>query len=167
MSEAIEKDIFASGVSPAGETVRCFIDTARLHRAVVDQLAPRVGIHRAQTRILTYLYASGDLPVNQSALAKHLNVTPAAVTTAVKKAEKAGLIKRLPSPEDSRNNLLQITPTGIEKVVAAGQLFRSIDERALRGFSSEELQRFSSFLLRMQNNLNTITEPNSDIPTDK
>ena len=83
------------------------LHTGRLHKTLIDARVREIGIHRTQHRILMHLARCEKLP-SQKELAEHLDVTPAAVTLAIKQIEKDGYIKRTLG-KDSRFYEIEIT----------------------------------------------------------
>ena len=72
----------------------------RAHHNLIRQSLERTGLHRGQPPILFALH-EGD-GIAHSELAARMEVTPATITTAVKRMEKAGLVVRRRDPEDER-----------------------------------------------------------------
>ncbi len=60
---------------------------------------------------------SGALPMSRAS--SLLQVHPTSVTNAVDRLEAAGLVRRLPHPQDRRGVLVEITEPGREKAMAA------------------------------------------------
>ena len=127
------------------------IHTNRLHKSIIDSRVKEIGIHRTQHRILMHLARCDRLP-SQKELAEHLEVTPAAVTLAIKQIECDGYIKRTLG-KDSRFYEIEITEKGREMVNLTRELFSKADENMFYGFSDEELDSFIGFMDRLQNNM--------------
>jgi len=60
--------------------------------------------------VLEALYAKGALPVN--ALGRKLFLTSGAITTAVDRAQRQGLVRRTAAPADKRVALVELTEVG-------------------------------------------------------
>ena len=132
--------------------VACMLmHTGRLHKTLIDARVRDIGIHRTQHRILMHLAKHERLP-SQKELAEHLEVTPAAVTLAIKQIEQDGYIKRTLG-KDSRFYEIEITERGRELVALTRALFSETDSIMFEGFSEEELEEFSSYLERIQRNI--------------
>ena len=84
----------------------------KMHRCMMEQRVKEIGIHRTQHRILMHLARDGMLP-SQKELAAKLDITPAAVTVALRKIEQNGYIERTLG-HDTRYNELKITKKGKE-----------------------------------------------------
>ncbi len=131
--------------------VDMMIKTDRMHRCLIDSKVHDIGIHRTQHRILMHLARRGSLP-SQKELADHLDITPAAVTGALKKIEQDGYIERTLG-HDNRFNEIKITEKGRELVERTRKIFTSTDKSLFEGFSEEELDTYIGFLEKMQNNM--------------
>ena len=131
--------------------IEMMIKTDHMHRALIDSRAGSLGIHRTQHRILMHLARHGKLP-SQKDLARHLDVTPAAVTCALKKIEKDGYIERTLG-HDNRYNEIQITEKGRALVQQTRTMFSEVDESMFVGFSDDELETYISCLEKLQANI--------------
>ena len=125
--------------------------TGRLHKSLIASRVKDIGIHRTQHRILMHLARHEKLP-SQKELAEHLEVTPAAVTLAIKQIEQDGYIKRTLG-KDSRFYEIEITERGRELVTLTRTLFSEADSLMFEGFSEEELEEFAGYLERIQQNI--------------
>ncbi len=131
--------------------INMMIKTDHMHRALIDCRVGSLGIHRTQHRILMHLARHEKLP-SQKELAKHLDVTPAAVTGALKKIEKDGYVERTLG-HDNRYNELRITEKGRELVKKTRSLFCEVDSSMFDGFTDEELDTYISCLEKLQANI--------------
>ena len=133
------------------QAIDMMIKTDRLHRTLIDSRVRDIGIHRTQHRILMQLAREGKLP-SQKELADRLDITPAAVTGALKKIEQDGYIKRT-SGHDTRFNEIKITEKGRALVALTKELFSKADASMFEGFSDEELDTYISCLEKFQANI--------------
>jgi len=131
--------------------VNIMIQTDRMHKHLLDTNVSKIGLHRTQHRILMHLSRDGMLP-SQKELADRLDITPAAVTIALKKVENAGYVERSLG-HDTRYNELKITEKGRVLVNRTRELFFEADTAMFEGFSDEELETYVSFLEKIQNNI--------------
>ena len=141
------------------KTIYAFISADIIHRRAIEHWATSAGMHRSQHRMLMYLSRCETSP-SQKDLAKHFDISPAAVTTALKKLESDGYIERgkCSLSSDSRVNEISITERGREAVKESKKYFHSVDEKTLEGFSDEELDSFIGYLERIQDNLKNSEE---------
>ena len=137
--------------SKLSKAIEMMIRTDHMHRALIDSRVGSLGIHRTHHRILMHLARHGKLP-SQKELAKHLDVTPAAVTCALKKIENDGYIERTLG-HDNRYNEIQITEKGRALVQQTRTMFSEVDESMFVGFSDDELETYISCLEKLQANI--------------
>ncbi len=133
------------------KAVDMMIRTDRIHKTLIDSRAKELGIHRTQHRILMHLERKGSLP-SQKELADHLDVTPAAVTGALKKIESDGYVKRTLG-KDNRFYELRITEKGRALVNKTREIFSSTDISLFEGFTDEELESYIACLEKLQKNI--------------
>ena len=131
--------------------VDMMIRTDHMHRTLIESRVRDIGIHRTQHRILMRLARCGRLP-SQRELAESLDITPAAVTGALKKIESDGYIERSLG-RDNRFNEITITEKGRELVKLSREIFSSTDKSLFDGFTEEELDIYISCLLKLQDNI--------------
>lgn len=145
------------------KTIHAFISADILHRRVIEQWATDAGMHRSQHRMLMYLTKCGSTPT-QKDLAKHFDISPAAVAVTLKKLESDGYIERGKCAErsDSRFNEIKITELGRNAAMQSRKYFQHVDCEAFKGFTDSELEAFASLLERMQENLKNIAPLESD-----
>ena len=133
------------------KAVEMMIKTDHMHKALIDCHARTLGIHRTQHRILMHLARANKLP-SQKELADRLNITPAAVTSALKKIEADGYVERTLG-HDNRYNELEITEKGRALVKKTHILFSKVDSSLFEGFTDEELETYISCLEKLQDNI--------------
>lgn len=159
--------------SDVQRTIHAFISADILHRRTIEEWAADAGMHRSQHRMLMYLSRCDATPA-QKDLAKHFDISPAAVAVTLKKLESDGYIERGKCGErsDSRFNEIRITERGRDAALQSRKYFQHVDNEAFKDFTREELSVFTSLLERMQINLKNvapISQGNdaSEIPTEK
>ena len=127
------------------------------HRRVIMQLVQQcTGISHSQHLLLMVL-ASGEFS-SQKEIANRLNISPAAVTMALKKLEAEGFITKNTNPNDTRFNFVNLTEKGENVVRFSQQLFQNIDHELFYGFSEEDLKQLGTYLTRILDNLKRIEE---------
>lgn len=134
-----------------------FMHINRLHRTAVDTKMSATGIHRSQHMILMYLNRCRD-KISQKDIAKHFEISAAAVAVSLKKLESGGYIRRQCSKNDNRFNEIEITEKGKEIVDMSHCIFEEIDNRTFEGISDREKQTLVALLDRVMNNLKSINE---------
>ena len=123
-----------------------------LHKSLIDKHAKGENIHRNQHLLLVYLSRCAA-PLSQKDMADRLRISPAAVTDAVKKLEKLGLVARTPSPSDTRVKLISLTEKGLQQMEENRQIFAQTDRAMIEGIPEEDLAVFSGMLDKMTENL--------------
>jgi DNA-binding MarR family transcriptional regulator len=131
--------------------VRKTIYVNKLHRRAIEAKVSEIGIHRSQHFILMRL-AREESFKSQRAFAESLGITPAAMTLALDKLEQNGFIKRKVG-SDGRFNIIEITSEGREVVERSEAMFSVIDKAMFCGFSEEEIEKYTSFIERIEKNL--------------
>ena len=141
--------------------VHAFISADILHRRTIEQWAQDAGMHRSQHRMLMHLTRCEAMPT-QKDLAKHFDISPAAVAVTLKKLESDGYIERekCASSSDSRYNEIKITERGKEAALQSRKFFHHVDNEAFKDFTPQELELFTALLERMQENLKNIAPLN-------
>ena len=127
------------------------IQTEHMHKSLIDAKAKEIGIHRTQHKILMRLARCGKLP-SQKELAERFDVTPAAITIALKKIESNGYIRKTLG-KDSRFNEIEITERGRELVKLTREKFSEADRTLFVGFTNEELEFYTRCLEKIQRNI--------------
>ena len=141
-----EKD-FLTQANP----MKILIFVSQLHHRMLEKLVGATGLHRAQHRMLMTL-ADHEFE-SQSALANMLEISTATVAVSLKKLERDGYIQKKVKEGDSRANFIQLTERGKKVVESSREIFESMDKKAVRGFTDEELVLLRTFLGRMYENL--------------
>lgn len=137
------------------DAVHDFISLNHLHRATVENSMEKLGLHRSQHIMLICIMHKGPF-VTQKEIAAALEISPAAVTSTVKKLEADGYVKRTTDGDDGRCNKIGITEKG-KKVLEMSRLgFAEIDTAMFEGFSDEEIEQFKEYVARMKDNLKKI-----------
>lgn len=97
--------------------------------------------YAGQGRILAELAQTEGL--SQVQLAEKLGVTPQTISTAIRKLEREGLVKRTPDPLDARTRRVALTERGSEEKARldtqeqySGSVFETLSEEELLQFTS-------------------------------
>ena len=133
------------------KAIEMMIKTDHMHKALIDSRVGTLGIHRTQHRILMQLARADRLP-SQKDLADRLDVTPAAVTCALKKIEADGYVERTLGA-DNRFIELSITDKGRDMVKKTKKIFCDTDSAMFDGFTDQELETYISCLEKLQANI--------------
>lgn len=138
--------------TPEGMAMHLFIRVSHMHHAAIEGRVSKLGFHHSQHRMLMHLARYEHIP-SQKELADAMGISPAAVTTTLKRLEKEGYIARSVTDEDNRRNEIRITDAGIAAVNASRDLFVAVDHRMFEGLTEDEIKTFTIILERMRDNL--------------
>ncbi|MFT6583189.1 MAG: DNA-binding MarR family transcriptional regulator [Alphaproteobacteria bacterium] len=133
-------------------------DVSRLLRKRFDQRAAKLGLTRAQWRVLAHIGLREG--INQSALADILEVENITLGRHIDRLQDSGWVERRSDPDDRRAWRLFIMDKALP-IMRRMQVI-SVDTRAeaLDGFSAEEEDLLLGALLRVKSNL--LNEDNKD-----
>ncbi len=84
---------------------------ARLHKLLAGQLLREVGLYPGQELLMMRLWDEG--PQRQADLAAVLDADAPTVTRSVRRLERAGFVRRSPSPTDGRVTIVEATPASM------------------------------------------------------
>ena len=119
----------------AGELTRAAAFRTELRRFLVrtETVAAEAGLTPQRYDLLLALHAAAEagVAVRVTDLCESLQLKQTAVTELVKRAVEAGLVERLPSPNDGRASLLRPTKKGEKRLEVAYEGLRD-DRAALR-----------------------------------
>jgi MarR family transcriptional regulator, transcriptional regulator for hemolysin len=126
-------------------------DVSRLLRKRFDQRAAKLGLTRAQWRVLAHIGLREG--INQSALADILEVENITLGRHIDRLQDSGWVERRSDPDDRRAWRLFIMDKALP-IMRRMQVI-SVDTRAeaLDGFSTEEEDLLLRALLRVKSNL--------------
>jgi DNA-binding MarR family transcriptional regulator len=126
-------------------------DAARLFRRRFDQDTRHLDMTSAQLQILGRVtFHEG---ISQAQLACILDMEPITVSRHVDRMEAAGLVERMPDPQDRRVKLLSLTDKGRDLLPKMKKLAQSIFEDAQEGLSADEREILLDCLERIVTNL--------------
>jgi DNA-binding MarR family transcriptional regulator len=122
-------------------------DAVRANQRATDQIddaaAALMGVNRTDGRLLDLLEQVGQLSAGE--LAREAGLTSGAVTTAIDRLERGGLVRRIADPADRRRVIVELTER-------AGQLawemfgpMATAAEELLAGYSDADLELLIEF----------------------
>jgi DNA-binding MarR family transcriptional regulator len=110
-----------------------------------------IEINPAQGRIMFVLWQDDGIPITE--LAKQTSLGKSTLTSMLDRLEKAGYLRRVPSPHDRRVVLIERT----EKDKAFQQQYVQVSQEMAAlfyaGFSDAEIETFEGYLERILGNL--------------
>jgi MarR family transcriptional regulator, transcriptional regulator for hemolysin len=124
---------------------------SRAFKAAATGRMRALGVHPGQNFLLEALRAESSLTTGELARRMHVEVPTAVRMT--QRMEAAGLLTRMPDPDDRRRVRLSLTPDGRKAARAVPRLLDDIADQALRGLSSTERRQLVTLLERVRANL--------------
>lgn len=130
-------------------------EVGRLYGRAFDQQARgRLGLSRAQVRLIGVLAAHGNEdPLSQAELAERLDLTSMGVASLCDRMQASGWLRRRPSPTDRRVNQIELEPAAHKALDGALAIGDKIQEEALAGLSGPERSQLMSLLRKVHANL--------------
>ena len=159
-----KREDFPFSDSPYMTAMRKLTRVMRRHHAYVDRQIGDLGIHHGQHRMLIQLTNPTISHPSQKELSEILGISPAAVATSLKRLEREGYVSRSTTDEDNRKNEIRITEQGLERVNKSRAVFEATDRALFAGFSPQEIRLFTSFLERLDDNLDVAGAPTDPPP---
>ncbi|MGV2289308.1 MarR family transcriptional regulator [Trinickia sp. YCB016] len=132
-----------------GESVGYLIARVKsvMSNMVTQRTMAELGITSTQASIL-FMVASGRCLV-AAELARDYGIDASAVTRLIDRLEKRGLLTRVRSNEDRRVVRLALTPEGYELAARMPEIFTTVLDKLLAGFTPEEVGFLKSMLRRV------------------
>lgn len=121
-----------------------------IKHSLYTHFAEEKRLNPGNMHILEYLIKNPGC--TQVELANYLMVTPASVTLATQRLEKAGLITKAAHSDNLRCKELFITDKGRENYEYNLQVFKKIDKILFCGFSESDIEQFTQTLERITEN---------------
>jgi DNA-binding MarR family transcriptional regulator len=111
---------------------------------VEEAMAERFGVNRTDLRCLTVLELRGPMPAGR--LAQASGLSPAAMTSALDRLERAGQVQRIRDPHDRRRVLVQPTPAARRRMRQLSGMIAATSRARLARYSDEQLALFRDLL---------------------
>lgn len=131
---------------------RLIMEDHTLYSKKVFEKLSNQGLSSGQPKILEYL-AKHDGAVQRD-IAHACMIEPATVTSLLSRMEKNGLIIRKMQEDNRRFLYVYLTEHGKEEAAIVKNTFAEIEHNACKGFTKDEIERFTDYLMRLRNNLN-------------
>ncbi|NVZ66360.1 MarR family transcriptional regulator [Pseudomonas gingeri] len=120
-------------------------------------------IRQAEIRLRPLAIGMASMPVlgalkrgearTQAELARLLQVEQPSMAQTLARLERDGLIRRRPDPQHKRIQIVELTELGLARIPQAKDILCYGNDKALVGFSAEEVALFVDFLQRANANL--------------
>lgn len=116
-------------------------------------VAARMGVTDTALQCLYVLFRRG--PSTTGELGRRVNLTSGAASRMVDRLESAGLVRRVPDPDDRRRVLVEPVPDAARRV---GELYAPLTDRLrehLAGWGPDELERMLAFAVGAEESTET------------
>ncbi len=134
-----------------GEDLATF--SARYQEWLKDELKPR-DMNHFKRKILRILRDRG--PQRMSDLATAFELEPKRMTEKIDVAEREGLVRRIPHPEDRRSKVVELTALGGEVLDETEPLFQQAGMRLLDTFDEGQLDELHSLVEHLTTRLSQL-----------
>jgi DNA-binding MarR family transcriptional regulator len=121
----------------------------RLHRSMDETLA-EFGLDTSEHKVLASLSQEGE-PYRSTPgrLAKRMELSSGAMTNRLDRMEQAGLIRRLPDPDDRRSVVVELTEHGLELYRSAVGVQAKKEALVAGALNDREKRQLNSLLRKM------------------
>lgn len=130
-------DVDESTESALSEVLIAFSRLRRENDLLISAIAREHGLHAPDFRAVAFVRMTPD--VTPRSLAEHLALSLSATTAMIDRLVAAGYVHRIPNPEDGRSVYLEITPTGVDAVQDARELYIAAFEASVPADRREEV----------------------------
>ncbi len=126
----------------------------RAHAAITRELEPQLahghGLTLSDYDVLVQLAQAPGRRLRPVELARAVILTRSGVTRLVQGLERAGLVERVPSPDDGRGSLVHLTAEGRDVLRRASRThLAGVRDRFANRFDDDELRTLSGLLGRL------------------
>jgi DNA-binding MarR family transcriptional regulator len=125
-----------------------------------DEFFAALGLKPGWLDVLGALRRAGEpYRLTPTRLAEEALISTAGMTNRLDRLEDAGLVERLPDPEDRRGILVELTPEGRELVDSAVDAYRGLSKRLLGGLEPRERELLDALLKKLLHPLDSGEAP--------
>lgn len=134
-----------------GPVSHAIFRVARLHRMIAGHLLRRTGLHPGQELVMMHLWETG--PQRQADLITVLGSDSATMTRTVQRLERAGFVRRTPSPTDRRATIIEPTAASQALRHEVEQIWEQLERITTDGLTDTEKAEARKVLERLETNL--------------
>lgn len=124
---------------------------ARLHKLLARQLLRRTGLHPNQELLMMHLWDTGAQ--RQADLVAVLESDSATITRSIQRLERAGFVRRTPSPDDRRAVIVEPTAASLSLRRKVEEAWRALESLTVQEMSDAEQAQAMAVLHRLETNL--------------
>ncbi|KQS98649.1 transcriptional regulator [Cellulomonas sp. Leaf395] len=139
------------GAAASGPISHAIFRLARTHRALAGRLFRELGLRPGQELLLMHLWEHG--PQRQADLAALVDTDSASMTRTVQRLERAGFVRRRPSPVDGRVTLVEPTAASLALRPRIEALWASLEQATVGDLDRDEQAASLQNLRRLEQNL--------------
>ena len=139
------------GVDPEVEGIVDRVNGLRRRfNAMADETLAELGLAHGDWKVLTTLRLSGE-PYRRSAgaLAKRAELSSGAMTNRLDRMEEAGLVRRVPDPDDRRGVLVELTDAGRKAWKESVKAQAQKESLVAAALDADEKQQLNALLRRL------------------
>jgi MarR family transcriptional regulator, organic hydroperoxide resistance regulator len=123
----------------------------RLHHMLAGQLLRRAGLHTGQELLMMHLWETG--PQRQADLVTVLGSDSATMTRTLQRLERAGFVRRIPSPTDRRVVIVEPTTASQALRREVEEIWQQLESITTRGFTDDQRAVTLRVLEQLERNL--------------
>ena len=136
----MSRDSKSALIEELGHVVVRWQDATQKYDEAVGEI---YGLSAAERLCLSFLWPN---PQTASAIARHIRLTPAAVTSLIDRLEKRGYVRRKPDPDDRRKVMVEAAEEAQKVTIAAYLPLRDAGATALAKYTEAELRTVARVL---------------------
>lgn len=149
-----EKELTPADTRAMALVGRLLEATHLLDRYWLSPMAAQYNLQKGEFDVIATLRRAGEpYQLTPTELLQSLLLTSGAMTSRLDRLEKAGLIRRQPSPTDRRSVQVQLTEVGLELINRILPLHIENEKQALSALSAQEQDLLSSLLAKLTTGL--------------
>lgn len=127
------------------------VRVAKLHHQLARQVMRETGLHPGQELIMMHLWENG--PQRQIDLIRPLGSDAATMTRSVRRLERAGFVRRSPSPTDGRSIIIEATQASQALRAQVENLWPRLEQLTTDGLTDDERASVGALLGKLADNL--------------
>jgi len=121
----------------------------RTYQTLMSGLSRQTGMPAAKFALMRLLAVSEGAN-GVTALARKLEIDPAAVTRQVQSLARAGLVRRKADPRDARRRLVELTPKGRKLFAAIHERHHELERSLATALGDREMKQAAELLARLR-----------------
>jgi DNA-binding MarR family transcriptional regulator len=141
----------SGGVAGLGPVSHAIFRVARLHKMFAGQLLRETGLYPGQELLMMRLWDHG--PQRQVDLVRHLDSDAPTVARTVSRLERAGFVRRTPSPSDKRATIIEATRASVPLKRAVERVWTELEAITVAAMRESEKAEVLSSLRSVEANL--------------